>query len=426
MVDQNGIPFLIVGDSPQALPAMVSTADAAMYFDVRAEHGFNTVWINALCAGPYFPDCRADGSTYNGIRPFTGYLPGGTNVAHYDLNKPNEAYFAHLDHILTLAANHGMLVFLDPIETGQWLQTLRNNGPARARNYGEYLGKRYKRFPNIVWLNGNDFGGWKDPKNDAVVRAVAEGIKAADPGALQTIEFLQPSGASLDDPTWIPIVSINGAYVYGPTYIQMLHNYDQKPVMPAYLLEAHYDLERVGNPPNYGTPEVLRRQEYWTMLSGGTGQIYGNHFTWTFAPGWKSNLDTIGVEQLMIWHQFFSSLPWWDLVPDQTHTVVTAGLGTYGNLQTPVTHSTFCTAARTPDGSLVAAYMPTARQITVNLASLRGPASAQWFDPADGTYTTIPGGLFINRGERRFTPPGKNSGGDSDWILLLTASRSTN
>ncbi len=82
----------------------------------------------------------------------------------------------------------------------------------------------------------------------------------------------------------MPILSLNGTYVYGPTYIQMLHSYNQKPVIPAYLLEAHYDLERVGNPPNYGTPEVLRRQEYWTMLSGGTGQFYGNHYTWSFAP----------------------------------------------------------------------------------------------------------------------------------------------
>lgn len=417
LVDPNNIPFLIVADSPQALTVMLSTSDADRYFDDREAHGFNSMWINVLCAGPYFPDCRADGSTYDGIRPFTGYVSGGTDTAHYDLTKPNEAYFHRVDEMVVLAAKHNMVLFFDPIETGQWLDTLRNNGPARARAYGAYLGKRYKHFPIIIWFNGNDFRTWRNSGDDAVVRAVADGIHSADPGALQTVEFNPPTGSSLDDPKWAPIVSINGAYVYGPTYIQMLHNYDQKPVMPVFLMEAHYDLERVGN--DYGTPWVLRRQEYWTMLSGGKGQIYGNAYTWTFMPGWKFNLDTVGVEQLMIWHQFFSSLPWQNLVPDQAHTVVTAGLGVYGTIKTRTSQSDFCTAARTSGGSLIVAYMPTAREITVNMASLKAPADARWFDPTSGTYRTIPGGPFANEGTRQFTPPGRNDGGDSDWVLLL-------
>lgn len=423
LVDQNNIPFLIAGDVPQALTVMISTGDAARYFEDRTAHGFNSVWINVLCAGPYFPDCPTDGSTYDGIRPFTGYVPGGTDTAHYDLTKPNEAFFARVDQMLAVAAEHNMLVFLDPIEAGQWLYTLRNNGPARARRYGEYLGIRYKHFPNIIWFNGNDFRSWQNSRDDAVVRAVAEGIKSADPDALQTVEFNPPTGSSLDDRTWATIVSLNGAYVYGPTYIQVLYSYNQKPIMPTFLMEAHYDLERVGN--DYGTSWVLRRQEYWTMLSGGTGQLYGNAYTWTFMPGWQFNLDTVGVKQLMIWHQFFSSLPWWNLVPDQVHTVVTAGLGDYGTIRTRTSQSDFCTAARTPDGSLVVAYMPTARTITVNMASLKSHAVARWFDPTNGTYATIPGGPFTNTGARKFTPPGQNSEGASDWVLLVQASPAT-
>ena len=160
------------------------------------------------------------------------------------------------------------------------------------------------------------------------------------------------------------------------------------------------------------------------MLSGGKGQLYGNGYTCYFMPGWKYYIDTVGVTQLMIWHEFFSSLPWQDLVPDQDHTVVTAGLGKPGNLQTRVSKSDFCTASKTPDGSFVVAYMPTARKITVNMASLKAPANAKWFDPTNGAYTTIPGGLFANTGTRQFTPPGNNHDGDSDWVLLLDASGS--
>ncbi len=53
----------------------------------------------------------------------------------------------------------------------------------------------------------------------------------------------------------------------------MLHSYNQKPVAPAYLMEGHYDLENVGDPPDFGTPLVLRKQNYWTMLTGGIGQV---------------------------------------------------------------------------------------------------------------------------------------------------------
>ena len=124
----------------------------------------------------------------------------------------------------------------------------------------------------------------------------------------------------------------------------------------------------------------------------------------------------------MIWHQFFSSLPWQDLDPDQDHTVVTAGLGSYGNLKTRVSQSDYCVASRTPDGSVVVAGMPTVRTVTVNMASLKASAEARWFDPTNGTYSTVPGGPFANTGTRQFTPPGKNHEGEGDWVLLLEAS----
>jgi len=425
LVDQNNTPFLIVGDSPQGLMSRLSEEQAESYFADRQAHGFNAAgWIDVSCTGRDYP-ANPEGSTYDGIRPFTGFVSGGTDSKHYDLTKPNEAYFTRLDHIVMLAAKHGILAFLDPVETIGWLPTLRNNGLTTAYAYGQYLGRRYKHFPNVAWLSGNDFNDWKNPNDDALAQAVAKGIKSVDSRHIQTVELNYDTSSSFDDPTWVPIISLNSTYTYSPTYMQMLHSYNQTPVAPTYLVEAHYDLEDVGHPPDFGTPSVLRREEYWAMLSGGKGQFYGNRYTWTFAPGWESHIDTIGVAQLTIWRTFFSSLPWQDLVPDQAHTVVTAGLGTYGNPQTRVSQSDYCTVSSTPDGSYVLAYMPTARTISVNMASLKAPANAKWFDPTNGTYRTIPGGPFANAGTRQFTPPGNNSDGDSDWVLLLDASRFT-
>ena len=97
--------------------------------------------------------------------------------------------------MIRLAEKHGIVVFLDPMETINWLPTLRNNGLAACAAYGKYLGSRYKDFPNVVWLHGNDFSSWKNgPGDGGLVQAVAKGIKSEDPGHLQTVELmLDPS-----------------------------------------------------------------------------------------------------------------------------------------------------------------------------------------------------------------------------------------
>jgi hypothetical protein len=438
LVDQNNKPFLIVGDSPQGLMGRLSEEDADRYFADREAHGFNTAgWMDVACAGHDFPDDRA-GSTPDGILPFTGFVSGGTDYTHYDISKPNESYFARLDHMIQLAAKHGLLIFIDPMETIGWLPTLRNNGLAAAHNYGAYLGLRYKKYPNVAWISGNDFNNWRVPSDDALVQAVAMGIQSVDSDQLQTVEINVFTSSSLDDQTWAPIISLNSTYTYSATYIQMLHSYNQKPVLPAYLVEAHYDLEEVGNPTDYGTPDVLRREEYWTMLSGGVGQFYGNRYTWSLTPGWGSYIDTLGVSQLKIWKEFFSSLPWQNLIPDQEHKVVTGGFGTFGDpevhfdqvdltasMKPRVSQSDYATAAKTLDGSLVVVYLPTSRTLTVNMASLSGPAVARWFDPTNGAYTMIPGAPFASSGTRQFTPPRANHGGDEDWVLELKSSKAS-
>jgi hypothetical protein len=77
------------------------------------------------------------------------------------------------------------------------------------------------------------------------------------------------------------------------------------------------------------------------------------------------------------------------------------------------------TAASTPDGALIMAYMPTIRAITVNMSTLSAPASASWYDPANGTLMPIAGSPFGNTGLRQFQPSGNNSEGSGDWVLVL-------
>ncbi|MGD0614570.1 MAG: DUF4038 domain-containing protein, partial [Verrucomicrobiota bacterium] len=52
LVDQKNVPFMIVGDSPQAMVVNINEADAALFFANRNARGFNTMCIDAIC-NPY-------------------------------------------------------------------------------------------------------------------------------------------------------------------------------------------------------------------------------------------------------------------------------------------------------------------------------------------------------------------------------------
>jgi hypothetical protein len=405
-VDQNGAPFLIAGESPQALMVNLSEEDAEVFFANRQSHGFNAVWINLLCRRG--TGGRADGSTHDGLLPFE--KPD-------DFAKPNEAYFARCDRMIRLAEKHGLLVILDPCETIDHLKPMLKNGPKACRELGRYLGGRYKRFDNLLWMHGNDFQTWKDADHDAAVQAVALGIKDKDPRHLHTVELNYLVSGSRDDARWAPIIDLSAAYTYYPTYVQVLKDYNRQPVQPVVMIESDYEFEQ------QSTPAVLRRQEYWSLLSGAAGQLYGNGYTWPFKPGWKEKLDTPGAKQMAHVQAFFGPRAWHQLVPDQKHTVVTTGYGTFDGTTTEgnryVMTSDYVTAGRTPDGALVMAYLPSLRTVKVDMAQLGGPATARWYDPSRGTYTAVNGSPLPNSGEHAFTPPGNNGDGDGDWVLVL-------
>jgi hypothetical protein len=405
LVDHDGRPFLIVGDSPQALVGDVSVSQAAGFFANREAAGFNAVWVNLLCDA--YTGCRGDGATYDGIAPFR---------RSGDLGTPNPAYFARADALVRLAAEHRLAVFLDPIETGGWLDVLRRNGRGKAYAYGRYLGRRYRRFSNIVWLNGNDFQTWRQAADDALVMAVARGIRSADPGALQTVELNYLTSTSLDDPRWRGLAQLNAAYTYGPTYMEVLKAYRQSGQVPAYLIEASYEGEH-----DYSGPETLRRQEYWTMLSGAAGQFYGNRYTWQFAEGWQDHLDTIGSRQMTFVTNLFVRRHWFDLVPDIGHRLVVAGYNSHADSD-DINTNDYVTAARTPDGKLAIAYLPTTAPIKVDMRRMAGGrVRAQWYDPTSGRYVAAHGSPFAASRTRSLRPPRPNHDGDGDWVLVLTA-----
>ena len=409
LVDRRGVPFLMVGDSPQAMIGNLSIKEAAAFIANRRAAGFNALWVNLLCAK--YTGCRDDGATFDGIKPFK--TPG-------DLSTPNPTYFTRAAAIIRLAAKAGVVVLLDPIETGGWLGVLRQNGLGKARAYGRFLGRRYKSLKNIVWMSGNDFQTWSKLPDDAVVLAVAKGIRSVDRAHIHTVQLNYLTSGSRDDPRWRSVIKLDAAYTYFPTYAQVLKEYNRKPVLPVFMVEAGYEFEQNNSSISKGDPQILRRQEYWSLLSGASGQFYGNHYTWQFTGGWKSHLDTPGSAQMGYLVKLFADRRWFALAPDQGHKVVTAGYGTFSTSGN-VGSSNYVTTAATGDGKLAMSYLPNGGAVTVDIAQLAGPVQAQWYDPSSGKYVSVAGSPFSQSRKVELTSPGKNADGDRDWVLVLTA-----
>ena len=176
--------------------------------------------------------------------------------------------------------------------------------------------------------------------------------------------------------------------------------------MPFFYIEGTYE--------NEGASDVcLRSQAYWSILGGSSGHVFGNNPIWAFTgPAWQQALNSTGAQSMANVGALFRSRAWQTLVPDYLHQVVTAGYGSINN-------ATYVSAARAGDGSMVIAYLPAGGTITVDMSRLSGSATARWYDPAAGTFTSITGSPFANAGSRNFTTPGTNAGGSVDWVLVL-------
>jgi len=445
LVDQNNVPFFMLGDSSaQTFFSNLSTTDAGSVMADRASYGFNALWVHITIstAGPLYG--RSNLSTYDGIAPFTGTCCGGT----YDLSTPNSAYFARIDAMVQAAATLNMVVFLDIFENYSDLSVYEANGNTAVYNYGAYLGNRYKNFPNIVWIMGNDFQTWttglpngtgsssQAATDNGLAQAVMQGVLSADTNHLMTEELNYAVSGSTDDTLISPLASIYSSYTYYPTYGEVLAQYNASTVAPVIMIEGYYENNSYSNQ----TPASLnalgfRKQAYWTALSGGLGGFFhGNQSELplvTPISGWQSSLDTTTATQMKYFAAFIDSFSWWNLAPDQKHVVVTAGYGTPtgvesggGNGTGRIDTDAFVTTSYSSDGTLALAYDPSGTTLTVAMTKFGGSVTARWYDPSSNTYTAISGSPFANTGTHNFATPGNNSGGSTDWVLVLQSTSS--
>ncbi|HUO24393.1 MAG TPA: DUF4038 domain-containing protein [Candidatus Aquilonibacter sp.] len=419
-----GKPVFITGDAASSLIVQLDNSDAELYLSDRASRGFNYVW--SLAADNYY-QANAP-KNYYGDSPFDGP----------DFTHEDPRYWAHVDYILQRAAVHGITIALSPAFVGVqlpggYLASYQNTPESVLYAYGEFLGRRYRNLPNIIWAIGGD----ADPEMGILpqLTALASGIRSEDKVHLMVAEG-KGQHSALETFGAVPWLDLNWLYFH-ETNIPggAAANYFRSPWLPAFLGEAGYE-----NTTSLSGLQV-REQGYWGILSGaylGNGG-FGNSPLWYFRAGpgalpndptWQSQLGSAGSICQMYLGRLFRSREHWKLVPDAGHSVLIGGydsrslLSSIGESIRSLVRgkpyrlgSASSVAARTSDGQTIIAYVPNgaAATITIAMSAVVDPTSqakSWWFNPRDGSSRLI--GDFATHGTRQFTPPDRD-----DWVLVI-------
>jgi hypothetical protein len=412
LVDNNNKPFFYQAETPWLIFVNLNEKDMGELMDIRIRQGFTVIQTMAL----------TNGKNVNGDQPFE----------NSDFTKPNLAYFEHMRKGIQLAEKKGLLVGVALAWKGccggAWSDIILQNGPEKCREYGRFLGEYFSGCKNLFWIQGGD----NDPgPHTDHYRQMALGIKESMPDVLQT--YHASSGHSSSDVmNYLDHSWLNFTWTY--TYFHAKHNvwiyicgfselpevyemnhieYRKYPVKPFVLGESQYEGEDTASCKPFSPAEIVRRQAYWSVLSGSCGHAYGS-WCWMVNENWRKVEKDAGAGQMLHVRNFFESIPWYNLVPDIDRKIIIKGAGTYGKTD-------FVTAATLPDSSLMVIYLPPSgiekRNLSVDVSVMKEKIQARWFNPVDGTL--MPAEYNTSGKILKTTSPGNHGDGTNDWLLLI-------
>jgi hypothetical protein len=424
LVKSDGAPFFWLGDTAWELFHRLNREEADRYLKNRADKGFTVVQAVALAE----LDGLNDPNAY-GHRPLLGNDPTTPDVK----DGANNDYWDHVDYIVKKADSLGIYIGFLPTWGDKWNKKW-GVGPEvfnrqNAESYGEWIGRRYKDAPNLIWIVGGDRPIETDAQKE-IIRAMARGLRKGDGGAhLITLHPTGGRGSSevfhADD--WLDFNMRQNGHTpeFNPRYEQTRADYDRTPVKPVLDGEPIYE----DHPISFKAKELghssatdVRRPLYWNLFTGAFGHTYGHHSVWQMwrtgrAPinnpllPWFEAIDQPGAAQMQHGRRLIESRPFLTRTPDDSIIVAAdppssvpgAGLKRY-------------VATRDSTGSYAMVYVPTGRAFKVRMDKISGgKVKAWWFNPRNGEATAI--GEFPNTGEREFIPATK--GEDLDWVLVL-------
>ena len=408
LVDARGQPFLYQADTPWMLFLKLSQDDGKEYIARRKEQGFTALQVQL--------------TGFLGMTNLAGDLPFAGAPPDQDLARPNESFFTHVDRVVGEANRQKMLLSIAPLWSDccgvGWagkgkdgsLKPVNVNGPVKMREFGRWLGKRYGKFDNVMWILGGD----NDPNNAREeIRALGLGLKDAAPRQLITYHAASTHSSTDVWPAneaWLDVVMVysyfrgfNKAWnkdqpdIYEISYAE----YVKIPVRPFFLGESTYEGEHGA----WGSALQARKQAWWCLLGGGCGHAYGS-LNWNIPANWREILELPGANSLRHLRTLLESRPWWKLVPDTNNVVAVEGRG-------PFAANDYAVTALAADGSFSISYLPTKRRLVIDLGRLVGARlTASWFNPRTGELTHV--GEFTEKPKQPFEPTA-----EGDWVLLV-------
>ncbi len=427
LVDAKGIPFILRGRTAWYVLSQ-QVAEYKTFLDDTADKRFNSVEVKVITHDvngnhpPFagngsipFLKC-VDGTDWDGT--FTGAAP--------DYTAPNEAYWSFVDGFLDACEQRGIVALLFPSYVGYdggkqgWMQEMVANGDERMSRYGAWIAQRYKDRSNIIWMLGGDYSDFNSAERK-VERSLIRGLKSVQEqqSVFYSAEW-QSNTIGTDHSDFGKEVNFNGVYSWENSIAALSRRaYRHSPTIPAFLLEEPYDEEGPdGNGYNPNATQPVRRFIYWGWLNTIGGYMAGNGYVWRFRAGWKDHLNSPATLDLAHLNSLMLSIDCPRLIPSglgRMKTLVTAGGGSPDSMD-------YVAAAATAEGDLLVAYASPqhARSFDIDLTVMKGECRARWWDPTSGQHHPI--GRFRNA-LQTFTPPAKNSRGDTDWVLHVDLSR---
>ncbi len=409
LVHEDGTPFFYLGDTGWELFHRLDKKDSEKYLENRRSKGFTVIQAVALA--------ELDGLN-------TPNAEGNKPLIDNDPLKPNEAYFSHVDWVIRKAAEKGIFIGLLPT-WGDKVDKKWGQGPVifnkdNAFRYGQWIGSRYKDFPNIIWINGGDRDGGGD--NKVIWEAIGNGIKSVDKNHLMTFHPWGERSSSewFQNSSWLDFNMCqtgHGQRSYAIYKRIIVRDYDLKPVKPCFDGEPRYEDHPVGwNPGVLGwfNDEDIRQALYWNLFSGAFGHTYGCHPIWQMKTpereavglarnNWYDVLDLPGAFDLIHARRLLESRPFLSRIPDQSLIVPSY-----------YPETDYVVATRGDGYAFV--YFPTGWPAEIILDKIGAKSiNAYWYDPRNGESKFIES--FAGNGTRKFTPPSNGRG--NDWILVL-------
>jgi hypothetical protein len=397
LADSRSKPFFWSGDAAWSLIAQLSSSDADLYLENRKDKGFTVIMVS-LIEHKFSTNPPAN---FYGELPFTGKA----------FISSNEKYFAHADSVIESANRNNIIVLMAPLYLGYgcgdegWCAEVKNAAVSDLYSWGRYVGERYRKYNNIIWLIGGDTD--PSPVREKVL-AMVKGIREKDTIHLFSAHNQPETMAVTAWPAeqWL---TVNNVYSYdSAVYVRYRNAYAYKPVMPFFQIESAYENE------HKSTPQELRSYAYWAILSGAMGHVFGNCPVWHFGAAtkwcntndWKEELNNSGSVSMDFLQRLFRSRSWQTLVPDFDNRIIISGYGIWETKD-------HVSCVLTSDENTMIAYLPSKRSIEVDMSKINGSkARCWWYNPSDGRATEI--GIFSTSGKKTFTP-----GFVGDWVLVV-------